>query len=637
MRITVRYWRKSIMWSLLGGVAALSLAASFLLRFDFQIPAGEMRHLGVGLLITLAAKLIVFHLFRCDRGGWRYTGLADISTLVMANVIGSVALVAGAYAIFGPAFPRSIYCIDFLICFLGTTGVRLGARMYHEQSKQSNGNGKPSRGVLIYGAGSAGISLLREIRSNSALGWQVLGFIDDDIRKKELTIMGIPVLGLGRETAAIVERLRMKKIIVNEIVIAMPSVTGAKLHEAVANCKATGIPCKTIPGLASLLSGKVLLSQIRDISTEELLGRKPVRLDEEVIRGSLEGRSVMVTGGGGSIGSELCRQVASFQPRKLIIFERAESDLFRIHTELVDRYPNLDIVPVIGDIQNYANVEQAIREHKINSVFHAAAYKHVPMMERHVIEAVKNNVFGTRNLVQAASQNGVENFLMISSDKAVNPTNVMGLTKRVAELLASAMPSAHEASYTKYVSVRFGNVLGSNGSVVPLFREQIAKGGPVTVTHPDMKRYFMTIAEAVQLVLQASTMGKGSEIFVLDMGEPVPIVNLARDMIRLSGFEPDRDIEIRFTGTRPGEKLFEELILEGEEIAPTYHEKIKIFQGARMHRMETEEWLKELQVLVNRGSEVPILMHLRDLVPEYQPDGRWRSVLEAGARTVAAS
>jgi FlaA1/EpsC-like NDP-sugar epimerase len=626
------------MWALLGGVAAFSVVVSFLLRFEFQIPDEELRHVGIGLLIAVVVKLAVFHLFRCDRGGWRYTGLADISTLVMANVMGSVAFVIGAYATFGANFPRSIYCIDFLICFLGTTGVRLGARIYHEQTKQSNGNGKPLRGVLIYGAGAAGIALLREIRSNGALGWQVLGFVDDDPRKKDLTIMGTPVLGSGRETASIVERLRMKKVVVNEIVIAMPSVTGAKLHEAVANCKATGVPCKTIPGVASLLTGKVLISQIRDISTEELLGRKPVRLDEEVIRGSLEGRSVMVTGGGGSIGSELCRQVASFRPAQLIIFERAESDLFRIHTELIDRYPNLNIVPVIGDIQNYANVERAIIDHGVNAVFHAAAYKHVPMMECHVVEAVKNNIFGTRNVIQAAAQNGVENFLMISSDKAVNPTNVMGLTKRVAEVLASAMPSSQEASNTKYVSVRFGNVLGSNGSVVPLFRDQIAKGGPVTVTHPDMKRYFMTIAEAVQLVLQASTMGKGSEIFVLDMGEPVPIVNLARDMIRLSGFEPDRDIEIRFTGTRPGEKLFEELILDGEEIAPTYHEKIKIFQGVRMHRSETDEWLKELQALVNRENEISILFHLKELVPEYQPDGRWRSLLEnQRARSVATT
>lgn len=638
MKVSLRYWRKGFMWAVLGMVVAISIVASFLLRFEFQIPDEEFRHLSIGVMIAIFVKLVVFHLFRCDRGGWRYTGLADINTLVMANVIASVAFVAGAYATFGASFPRSIYCIDLLICFLGTTGVRLAARIHHEQSKQSNGNGKPPRGMLIYGAGSAGISLLREVRQNTALGWQVHGFIDDDPTKAGVPIMGVPVLGPGREAASLVERLRSRKIAVDEIVIAMPSITGVKLHEAVANCRLTGVPCKTIPGVASLLTGKVLLSQIRDVSTEELLGRKPVRLDEEVIRGSIEGRSIMVTGGGGSIGSELCRQVASFQPSKLVIFEHAESDLFRIHHELAERFPRVEIVPRIGDIRNYSNVEQAIRRHDVSAIFHAAAYKHVPMMEQHVIEAVKNNIMGTRNVLNAAFQNGVDDFLMISSDKAVNPTNVMGLTKRVAELLASAIPSSDELSSTKCVSVRFGNVLGSNGSVVPVFREQIAKGGPVTVTHPEMKRYFMTIAEAVQLVLQASTMGKGSEIFVLDMGEPVPIVNLAREMIRLSGFEPDRDIEIRFTGTRPGEKLFEELILEGEQIAPTYHEKIKIFRGINMRRSETDEWINELQSLVAREDEVSILMHLKELVPEYQPEGHWRGMLAPEqTRSAAAS
>jgi len=625
--VKYRYWRKALILILLGSVAALSLLVAFLLRFEFLVPRVELARLKTGLLIAVCVKAIMFHLFRCDRGGWRYTGLADMNVLLTANLAGSLIFALSAYALYGAAFPRSVYCIDLLVCFLLTAGIRLVVRIHHEQSKRANGKG-PSRGILIYGAGSAGIMLLREIRSNTSLGLQVLGLLDDDPNKAGLTVMGVPVLGSGRQAAVIVERFQKKKTPIHEIVIAMPSVTGPHLNEAVANCRATGVPCKTVPSVATLLTGIVLVSQIRDVSTNDLLGRKPVRLDEEVIRGSIQGRSIMVTGGGGSIGSELCRQVASFRPGKLVIFERAESDLFRIHNELANRFPNVEIVPLIGDIQQYANVEQAVRSHKVNSIFHAAAYKHVPMMERHLIEAVRNNVLGTRNVVNAAAYNGVDNFLMISSDKAVNPTNVMGLTKRVAEVIASAMPGFDESAQTKFVSVRFGNVLGSNGSVVPLFREQIAKGGPVTVTHPDMKRYFMTIAEAVQLVLQASTMGKGSEIFVLDMGEPVPIVNLAREMIRLSGFDPDRDIEIRFTGTRPGEKLFEELVLEGEQIVPTYHEKIKIFRGARMSRLETDQWLKELQNLVAREGEISILRHLKDLVPEYQPDGRWREMLQ---------
>jgi FlaA1/EpsC-like NDP-sugar epimerase len=626
--IILRYLHRSVMAMLLAGAIVLSILGAFLLRFEYAIPRSELAHLWGGLYLALAIKLIVFHLFRSDRGGWRYTSLADMQVLLTANLVGSFLFSLGALYMYGAAFPRSVYCIDLLLCFLGTAGLRLGSRVRHERSKRTNGNSGPAKGVLIYGAGAAGIMLLREIQSNSALRWQVLGLLDDDPRKAGTMIMGVPVLGFGSQASVIIDRFKKKNTQIHEIVIAMPSVTGRKLHDAMANCRSTGVPCKIVPGVASLLTGKILVSQIRDVSTEELLGRKPVRLDEEVIRGSIEGRSILVTGGGGSIGSELCRQVASFRPEKLIIFERAESDLFRVHNDLTNRFQNVEIVPVIGDIQQYANVEQAVQTYGVSSIFHAAAYKHVPMMERHLLQAVKNNILGTRNVINAAAYNGVENFLMISSDKAVNPTNVMGLTKRVAELIASAMPSSQEAAGTKFVSVRFGNVLGSNGSVVPLFRDQIARGGPVTVTHPEMRRYFMTIAEAVQLVLQASTMGKGSEIYVLDMGEPVPIVNLAREMIRLSGFEPDVDIEIRFTGTRPGEKLFEELILEGEQILPTYHEKIKIFRGPRNSRLEMDQWLTELQTLVAEKNELSIITHLKELVPEYQPTGYWLEMLE---------
>jgi FlaA1/EpsC-like NDP-sugar epimerase len=309
-----------------------------------------------------------------------------------------------------------------------------------------------------------------------------------------------------------------------------------------------------------------------------------------------------------------------------VIFERAESDLFRIHLELSQRFPHLEIVQQIADIRELEVVERAVEQYGVQSIFHAAAYKHVPLMESHLLEAVKNNIIGTRNIVETAYRYGVGDFLMISSDKAVNPTNIMGLTKRVAELIVSSMPTPAERAPTKCVSVRFGNVLGSNGSVVPLFQKQIAEGGPVTVTHPDMRRYFMTIREAVQLVLQASTMGKGSEIFVLDMGEPVSIVSLARNMIRLSGREPDVDIEIRFTGLRPGEKLFEELSLEGEDHVPTYHQKIKIFRGSRKQSGDMARWLGGLERLVDDRAESAVLAQLQSLVPEYQPMGSWREL-----------
>jgi FlaA1/EpsC-like NDP-sugar epimerase len=346
--------------------------------------------------------------------------------------------------------------------------------------------------------------------------------------------------------------------------------------------------------------------------------------------------SVMVTGGGGSIGSEICRQVAGFRPKALVIFERAESDLFRIHWELSHRFPNLPVLPIIGDIRELDRLEEVIRTFRVNSIFHAAAYKHVPMMESHLIEAVKNNILGTNNAVQAAAANGVSQFLMISSDKAVNPTNIMGLTKRVAELIVSSMAAQAGANGTKFVSVRFGNVLGSNGSVIPLFQQQIAAGGPVTVTHPDVRRYFMTVREAVQLVLQASTMGEGSEVFVLDMGEPVRILDLARNMIRLSGHEPDIDIEIRITGMRPGEKLFEELVLEGEDILPTVHEDIRVFRGVKLDSRHIAMWVARLELLLLQKDEARILRHLQQLVSEYQPNGSWKNVLDHEC-SVAAS
>ncbi len=355
---------------------------------------------------------------------------------------------------------------------------------------------------------------------------------------------------------------------------------------------------------------------------EDLLGREPVQLDEGSIRSCIRGQNLMVTGGGGSIGSELCRQVAAFAPEKLVVFERAESDLFRLEQEFVERFPSVNLVPAIGDVREYGRIEQVIREHQITSVFHAAAYKHVPMMEAHVIEAVKNNILGTWNLTRAASRNGVTNLLMISTDKAVNPTSIMGLTKRIAELIVSAVPIPAEGSTIKCVSVRFGNVLESNGSVAPIFREQIRAGGPVTVTHPEVRRYFMTIPEAAQLVLQASSMGEGSEVFVLDMGQQIRIVDLARNMIRLSGREPDVDIEIRFTGLRPGEKLFEEVITKGENIQPTYHEKIRIFRGLRQHQQDMTAWLGRLEQLANHGEKDALLEHMRALVPEYRVEAR---------------
>ena len=356
-----------------------------------------------------------------------------------------------------------------------------------------------------------------------------------------------------------------------------------------------------------LLTGKYLSAQLRNISLEDLLGREQIRLEEDRIQQSIAGKSILITGAAGSIGSELCRQTAAFSPARLVILDQAESDLFKIDQELRHKHPDLDIVPVIGDIRDTYRMAEVVRGHAVKSIYHAAAYKHVPMMEAHILEAVRNNVIGTRNLVDVARQCRVSSFVMISSDKAVNPTSVMGLTKRIAELIVSGASNGKDNA-TNFVSVRFGNVLESNGSVVPTFRAQIAAGGPVTLTHPDMRRYFMSIREAVQLVLQASTMGKGSDIFVLDMGEPIRIMDLAHNMIHLAGLVPDEDIEVRITGLRPGEKLFEEIALDGENILPTHHDKIRIFKGTGLEHEVLTNWLTQLQLLMNERDEEKVLL-----------------------------
>jgi FlaA1/EpsC-like NDP-sugar epimerase len=593
---------------------ALSMVSAFLLRFDLSIPAGEVQHLVIGFGMVLVTKGIVFFMAGLHRGWWRFASFDDLYRIGLANLVGSSVFTLSTLMLVGSAFPRSVYAIDFMICFLLTTGIRYSVRLYNEALAAELGVGGRKR-ILIYGAGSAGMALAREIKGNSSLKCDVIGFLDDDPRKWKSVIMGISVLGSGREAARISERCRRLRAPLDEVIIAIPSADGRHVREALANCRAAGLECKIVPALGELLSGKVLSAQIRKISLEDLLGRDPVKLDEEQIRVRLAEQNILVTGAAGSIGSELCRQIARFRPARLIAFDKAESDLFRIDLELRAKFPKLEIVPAIGDICDDARLSEVIRGYSVSSIFHAAAYKHVPLMEMHLLEAVHNNIMGTFTLVKVAVRHKVSNFLMISSDKAVNPSSIMGLTKRVTELTLSSMPDG--PSNTKLVSVRFGNVLGSNGSVVPLFESQIAAGGPVTVTHPDARRYFMTISEAVQLVLQASTMGNGGEVFVLDMGEPVKIVDLARNLIRLSGLAPDEDIEIRYTGLRRGEKLFEELRMEGENVLATYHEKIKIFRSSRLNPLHIERWMVELQALMTQRDETRVLKHLRKLVPEY--------------------
>jgi len=600
-------------------IIGASFAGAFSLKAmdqDFNWPETSLQILGSGLMIAAPVKTIVFLIGGLHKGWWRYAGLSDFVRLYVVNLAASGLSAIGIMMWIGPQFPRSVYVIDFLLCFMLCAGARFSVRLYNETLRSEMvGRGK---GLLIYGAGAAGRTLAREVRVNPSLGYQVVGFIDDNPKLRASLIMNIPVLGNGRQVAAIVDRYSRRDVRIEEIVIAMPSATGRQMREALANCRAAGITCRTIPGIGDLLKGKYLSSQIRRVSLEDLLGREQIRLEEDRIQRSIADRSILITGAAGSIGAELCRQTATFRPRKIVLLDQAESELFKIDNELRHKHPDLPIFPVICDIRDIRGLEEVIRTHAIDSVYHAAAYKHVPMMEVHVLEAVRNNIVGTWNLIKAAQRYRVSNFVMISSDKAVNPTSVMGVTKRIAELIVAAASNGRDNG-TRFVSVRFGNVLGSNGSVVPLFEAQIAAGGPVTVTHPDMRRYFMSIREAVQLVLQASTMGKGSEIFVLDMGEPVRILDLAHNMIHLAGLVPNEDIEVRITGLRPGEKLFEEIALEGENVLPTYHEKIRIFKGPGVNSDELSNWLTQLQLLIAQREPDRILKHLAALVPEYAP------------------
>jgi FlaA1/EpsC-like NDP-sugar epimerase len=464
--------------------------------------------------------------------------------------------------------------------------------------------------TLIYGAGDAGVTLLREIHQNPALAYEIVGFIDDGPAKAGRFIHGKKVFGNGAALPSIVASRTIETVL-----IALPSATGAQMTTVLNHCQDAGASYKTVPGLAEVIEGNGLATQIRDVAVEDLLGRTPVRLEHDRISAKLTGNTVLVTGAAGSIGSELCRQIARFNPRAIIGFEIAETALFHLDREMRQSFPNVSFYPEIGSIQNKQRLAEVLEQYRPSILYHAAAYKHVPMMETHVFEAVENNVFGTWNVALAAAHHGVEDFVMISSDKAVRPTNVMGATKRVAELLILELQNGG----TKFVSVRFGNVLGSNGSVIPIFKQQIAAGGPVTVTHPEMRRYFMTIPEASQLVLQASTMGRGGEIFVLDMGAPVKIVDLARNLILLSGLRPDEDIKIEFTGVRPGEKLYEELNSMDEDTLPTPSEKIKIFTGNGVPSAGMEPYLEALRDICERRDVPGLVLTLKDLIHDYNP------------------
>jgi FlaA1/EpsC-like NDP-sugar epimerase len=598
-------------WIVRGVQLLIFLAAglfAFLLRFDFSLSERYRLHLLTALAAWALAKVLTFHLLRLDHGWWRYASVPDLVRLGVGNVAGS-ALGCLLLLLVAPAgFPRSLYLLDFLLCSIMTAGVRLGVRLVSELSHQSNGHAR--KRTLIYGAGDAGVTLLREIHQDSSLAYEIVGFIDDSAAKAGGLVQRVKVLGNGRALTAVVRAQNVELVL-----IALPSATGVEMTAILHRCQEAGVPFKTVPGLAEVMDTNGIASQLRDVAVEDLLGRNPIQLDESGIRAKVEGKVVVVTGAAGSIGSELCRQIARFRPAAIVAYDCAESALFFIDREMRENFPAVPFHPEIGDVRNTQRLAEVFERYHPAILYHAAAYKHVPMMEAHPFEAIENNVVGTWNVAVAAAQHGIADFVMISTDKAVRPTNVMGATKRVAELVINGLQNGG----TNYVSVRFGNVLGSNGSVIPVFKQQIAARKPLTVTHPDMRRYFMTIPEAAQLVLQASSMGKGGEIFVLDMGEQVKIVDLARNLILLSGLRPDEDIKIDFTGIRPGEKLYEELAHLDEETRPTTHAKIKVFAANGHSDRSLLVRLDQLRHFCATRDLPGLVLQLKDLVPDYNP------------------
>lgn len=603
-------------------IVAVSLFSAFLLRYNFSLAKNNSTALIESLYVAVLVKVSIFAWFRIHQQWWEYVSFSEVLRITLVNLLASFCFVVTTFALdLRPG--ASVYLIDLVLCTVAMILMVFSLRVRQEivTLKKS----KRVKTILIYGAGVAGVTLVREIRADRNSEYKVLGFIDDDLEKKGAIFYGVKVLGIGREITRIVERNIRRNQPIDEIVIAMPALSGDRFQEALANCKNTGISCKILPSLQNLLKEGPLKSQIREIEISDLLGRKPVVLETEKIQKKIFNRSVLVTGGAGSIGSELCRQIALFKPRKLVIFDQAESDLFRIDTELRNLHHDLEILPRIGDIRDSARIDDVMSESGIELVFHAAAYKHVPLMEAHILEAALNNIVGTWNLVRSALSHNVDTFVTISSDKAVNPTNVMGATKRISELIAAACGTRNT---TRFVSVRFGNVLGSNGSVVEIFKKQIASGGPITITHPDICRFFMTIPEATQLVLQASTMNKGSQIFVLEMGSPVKIIDLARSMIRLSG-KTENEIKIQISGLRPGEKLYEELCTDQENVVPTYHEKIKIFESYKPTEQELIDWIADLKDLIQNKDELGIARAIHQFVPEWVPSERWKKIQDS--------
>ena len=592
-------------------MAAFAWTLAILVRYNFQPDAYEWGSAMHILPIVVLVQSVVFWRFDVHRGIWRFTSMPDVALILRSTLLGTLAIVL-ALMLYNRLenVPRSslVFYPFLLIFFIGMP--RLLYRLWHEHSFRFLLTPSPhaNKRVLVLGAGTSGDMLVRDMLRNPTCGYIPVGFLDDQLQLYGGRVQGVPIVGAISELEELVEEYK-----VDMAIIAMPSATDEQMQRVVELCEHCHIPFRTLPKLDNLTSQQIKLNDLRDVSIDDLLGRAKVQLDWSIIKVGIRNKVIMVTGGGGSIGSELCCQIARLDPAALIIFERSEFNLYHIEMQLQQAFPNLDLYACLGDVTDSVAVKHVFKQHHPHIVFHAAAYKHVPMLQFQTREAARNNVLGTRILAETAAYYKCEKFVLISTDKAVNPANVMGATKRAAEILCQELN--HRVA-TKFITVRFGNVLGSAGSVVPLFKKQIAAGGPVTVTHPDINRYFMTIPEACQLILQAGAMSRGGEIFVLDMGKPIKIKYLAEQMIRLSGKIPNEDIDIVYTGLRAGEKLHEELFYNEEKFNRTAHEKI--FLAAYQHRdwIQLNHLLEQLDIACDNYTEVKIKTLLKALVPE---------------------
>ncbi|MCF8068749.1 MAG: polysaccharide biosynthesis protein [Desulfobacterales bacterium] len=610
----------------------LALYLSHLIRFDFDIPRPQIRLFIRTLPYILLAKLIILYFFDLYTGMWRYTSVTDLLNIVKASTFASLVIICTI--LFTKTrftgFSRSVFFIDWCLTVLFISGFRLSLRLYFEHFEEKKGiintirhikhlifnmDKKAEKYLIIIGAGDCGEKIFRAIKNKPDTGYCVVGFLDDMPVKVGKKIHGITVLGATDFLPEVARKTR-----IDEAIIAIPSASTSEMRKIVDLCKKSGVSYKTVPSYSELINGDVSINSIRDVAYRDLLGREVIKLDQEKIGEYLRGKKILVTGAGGSIGSELCRQICRYNPKSILLYEISETPLYEIELELREKFESIEIIPLLGDITNKQHLDDTFSFFKPQTVFHAAAYKQVPVLELQPGKAILNNILGTSNLAKVSQKYDVKRFVFVSTDKAVRPTNVMGASKRVSEMLIQGKNAKKEFN-TRFMIVRFGNVVGSVGSVVPRFKKQIESGGPVTVTHPEMTRFFMTIPEASQLILQAGSLGNGDggEIFLLDMGTPVKIDEMARDLIRLSGFEPDVDIKIEYIGLRPGEKLYEELITEGENIVPTSHEKIMVLKGSACDIVQLNGCIEELATLAAAYESDKIKAKLKEIVPEYTP------------------